>query len=109
MRVPSAIGDYLILDAVRESGGTALTVTDEEMTTATLLLGESEGLYTAPEGGATVAAAQRLRAAGWIGADEEVVLFLTGSGLKYAPPIAVPVAAPVLDPRDPGVGEHILP
>jgi threonine synthase len=107
MRVPSAIGDYLILDAVRQSGGTALAVTDEEMVEACLLLGQTEGIFAAPEGGATVAAARALRAAGWLGRDERVVLFNTGSGLKYPAPVAV--AAPVLDPHDAEVGSKILP
>jgi threonine synthase len=107
MRVPSAIGDYLILDAVRQSGGTALAITDEEMVEACLLLGQTEGIFAAPEGGATVAAARALRAAGWLGREERVVLFNTGSGLKYPAPVAV--AAPVLDPRDAEVGTKILP
>jgi threonine synthase len=81
--VPAAIGDALILAAVRESGGTAVTVEDEQMATGQLDLARSEGIFGAPEGGATVAAARRLVDEGAIGADEIVVLFNTGSGLKY--------------------------
>jgi len=109
MRVPAALGDYLILDAVRQSGGTALTVTDDEMVEGTLLLGRTEGLYAAPEGGATVAAALRLRHDGWIAPHERVVLFNTGSGLKYPAPTTLPINVPLLDPRDPDLSAKILP
>jgi threonine synthase len=81
--VPAAIGDALILAAVRESGGTAVTVEDEQMAAGQLDLARSEGIFGAPEGGATVAAARRLVDEAAIGADETVVLFNTGSGLKY--------------------------
>jgi threonine synthase len=81
--VPSPIGDSLILKALAESGGTALTVTDQEMVTAQLDMARSEGIFACPEGGAVVAAARTLAARGWIGEDERVVLFNTGTGLKY--------------------------
>jgi threonine synthase len=84
LRVPAAIGDFLMLQALRESGGTAVDVPDNEMVENARLLGSSEGLFAAPEGGATVAAFQRLRAGGWIAEGEKVVLFVTGSGHKYA-------------------------
>jgi threonine synthase len=87
IRVPSAIGDYLILRAVRESGGTALAVTDEEIVTAQRTLGRLSGIYTAPEGAATFAAISHLVASGFLGGDERVVLFNTGTGLKYPPPV----------------------
>jgi threonine synthase len=83
LRVPSAVGDTLILQAVRESGGTALAVTDEEMAAGQLELARGEGIFPAPEGGATVVAAHKLVEQGVIAADERVVLFNTGSGLKY--------------------------
>ncbi len=83
LRVPAAIGDHLILDAVRQSRGTALAVSDEAMAAGQLRLARREGIFGAPEGGATVAAAEELVARGWIGRDERVVLFNTGSGLKY--------------------------
>jgi threonine synthase len=84
LRVPAAIGDFLILRALRASGGTALAVSDAEMIAAANLIGATTGIFPAPEGGACLAAQRRLLAAGWIGADEKVVLFNTGSGLKYA-------------------------
>lgn len=85
LRVPAAVGDRLILEALRESHGNALTVTDEEMIEGSGLLGRMEGIVSAPEGGATVAAARRLRAQGWIEEDEAVVLFNTGTALSYMP------------------------
>lgn len=84
LRVPVAVGDFLILRAVRASGGTVVTVPDEEMLAHTELLGATTGIFAAPEGGACLAAQARLLAAGWIRPDETVVLFNTGSGLKYA-------------------------
>jgi threonine synthase len=92
LRVPSPYGDTLILQALRESGGTAVAVPDEEMARAQLELARGEGIFAAPEGGATLVAARRLAASGWIGAGERVVLFNTGSGLKYpdVPGLVVP-------------------
>ncbi len=84
LRVPAAVGDFLILRALRESGGTAVAVPDEELIPAANLIGRTQGLFVCPEGAATLAAFQRLRAQGWIADDETVVLFNTGSGLKYA-------------------------
>ena len=83
LRVPAAIGDYLILDAVRASGGTCLTVTDEELLDGVRLAARTDGLFLAPEAGAAIAAARKLREAGFFGEDDEVVLFATGSGLKH--------------------------
>jgi threonine synthase len=84
LRVPSAVGDFLILRALRESGGTAVAVSDEEMMEAVRLMGKTQGLFACPEGGATLAAFQHLRRQGWIEEDASVVLFNTGSGLKYS-------------------------
>jgi threonine synthase len=84
LRVPAAVGDFLILRALRESGGRGIMVTDEEMLEGVKLLGGTEGIFTCPEGGAVVAACRRLLDEGWIRQDEQVVLFNTGSGLKYA-------------------------
>lgn len=84
LRVPVAIGDFLILRAIRESGGIALTVTDEEMLRYTRVMGRHTGIFPAPEGAACLAAQVHLLEQGWIGPDETVVLFNTGSGLKYA-------------------------
>jgi threonine synthase len=83
LRVPRAIGDFLILRAVRESGGTALAVTDRAMVDGMLAVGKCEGVSAAPEGGAAFVAISRLVADGTIEADESVVLFNTGGALKY--------------------------
>ncbi len=83
LRVPGAIGDFLILDAIRASGGTALAIPDEEIRAEMSALGRAEGIFTAPEAAATVAALRRMTAAGQIQPEERVVLFLTGNGLKY--------------------------
>ena len=83
LRVPAAIGDYLVLEAVRESGGTAITVTDDEMIAGVRKLAEMAGIYAAPEGGATLAALEKLLASGTVGRDECVLLLNTGAALKY--------------------------
>ena len=83
LRVPRAIGDFLILRAIRESRGTAVAVSDREMIDGMLELGETEGISAAPEGGAALAAVRRLIAAGTIQRSESVVLFNTGGALKY--------------------------
>lgn len=83
LRVPAAIGDYLVLRAVRESGGTALTVTDDEMVAAVKEMAQFTGIFAAPEGGATLAGLKRLLAQGLVGKDERIVLLNTGSALKY--------------------------
>jgi threonine synthase len=83
LRVPRAIGDFLILRAVRESGGTALAVSDESMVDAMLAIGKHEGVSAAPEGGAALVAIERLVADGSIKPHESVVLFNTGGALKY--------------------------
>src|SRR5262245_42789221 len=84
LRVPAAIGDFLILRALRASGGTALAVSDAEMIEAADLMGAATGIFAAPEGGACLAAQRRLLQRGGIAPEETVVLFNTGSGLKYA-------------------------
>jgi len=89
IRVPSAIGDYLILRAIRESGGTAVAVSDEEITHAQRTLGRLTGIYAAPEGAATYAALPHLLRSGFLSGDERIVLFNTGTGLKYDPPVAL--------------------
>ena len=83
LRVPRAVGDFLILRAVRESGGTALTVSDREMVDGMRALGGQEGISAAPEGGATLAALRKLLADDVIQPSESVVLFNTGGALKY--------------------------
>ena len=83
IRVPGAIGDYLILRALRESGGGATTVSDQEMLDDMKLVASLEGLFICPEGAATVAGARKLLAEGALSPDETTLLLNTGSGLKY--------------------------
>ena len=83
LRVPRAIGDFLILRAVRESGGTALAVTDRSMVKGMLAIGKHAGVSAAPEGGAAFVAIQRLVETGAIKPRDSVVLFNTGGALKY--------------------------
>ncbi len=83
LRVPGAVGDFLILRGIRESGGGAVAVPDTEMQEWVDRMGAATGIFAAPEGGATAAAVPRLMEMGLIGAGDEVVLFNTGSGLKY--------------------------
>jgi threonine synthase len=84
LRVPVAVGDFLILRALRESGGAAIAVADEEMLAYARIMGKLTGVFPAPEGAACLAAQVRLLEQGWIKPEETVVLFNTGSGLKYA-------------------------
>lgn len=88
IRVPGAVGDFLILDAVRESGGFAIAVDDEAIRSARYDCGTREGLLLCPEGAATLAAYKTALANGMIEASDEAVLFNCGSGLKYPMPDA---------------------
>lgn len=83
IRVPAAIGDFLMLQAVRESHGTAIAVSDAQLLAGQRAIAESEGILSCPEGGATLAALEKLLATGWIERDRKVVLFNTGTGMKY--------------------------
>ncbi len=83
LRVPSAVGDFLMLRAIRESGGTALAVSDDEIIRDTFEIGVKEGIFSAPEGGAVLSALRRLLDSGDVKPSEKVVLFITGSGYKY--------------------------
>jgi threonine synthase len=83
LRVPRAIGDFLILRAVRESGGAAIAVSDEQMIDDMLAIGRETGISAAPEGGAALSAIRRLVADGRMQPDDTVVLFNTGGALKY--------------------------
>jgi len=83
LRVPKAIGDFLILDALRASGGTAIAVSDEELIAATREIGATEGVFCAPEGAACLPALKKLLESGEIHKHECVVMFNTGSGVKY--------------------------
>ena len=86
LRVPSAIGDYLVLKAVRESGGTVVAVSDADMQAGQVEMARETGIYTCPEGGATWAALKTLRHLGYLSGKEDVVLFSTGIGTKYEAP-----------------------
>ena len=83
LRVPKAIGDFLIIDALRASGGTAVAVTDEELIEATKEIGAGEGIFCAPEGAACLPALRKLMIDGTVKSNDRVVLFNTGSGVKY--------------------------
>ncbi|MCA8997361.1 MAG: threonine synthase [Planctomycetaceae bacterium] len=83
LRVPIAVGDFLMLRAIRESHGTAISISDTELLDGVRELAQIQGIYACPEGGAVWKAAEKLRQDGWIKPDEAVVLFNTGTGLKY--------------------------
>ncbi len=83
IRVPVAVADYLMLQAVRQSGGTCLAVTDEAMQEATLEIASNEGIFPAPEGAATLAVLRRMLEQNLVSPEERVVLFNTGAGQKY--------------------------
>lgn len=83
LRVPKAIGDFLILDAIRASGGTAVSVTDEQLVAAVSEIGAAEGIFAAPEGAACLPALRKLIAADAVSEGESVVIFNTGAGVKY--------------------------
>jgi threonine synthase len=97
LRVPKAYGDYIILDILKKSGGTAVAVTDAEILDALRAWAQREGIFAAPEGAASLAAYRKLRASGFLKPGDGTVLFNTGSGLKYIDVIAAamePAAAP---------------
>jgi threonine synthase len=98
IRIPKALGDFIVLRAVRESAGACVAVSDTEIMAALSLLAEDEGILVCPEGAATYAAACKMLAAGSIRADERVLLLNTGTGLKY--PEVLSPELPVLDPSD---------
>jgi threonine synthase len=83
LRVPKAYGDYRILDIVKKSSGIAVAVTDSQIMDAFRHWARTQGIFAAPEGAASLVAYQKLRASGFFSADDKIVLFNTGSGLKY--------------------------
>ena len=83
LRVPKPYGDYLILDILNKSGGLALSVTDDEIMDALRHWARVEGIFAAPEGAAALAAYRKLRASEFFSEEDTVVLFNTGTGLKY--------------------------
>ncbi len=83
LRVPRAVGDFIMLDILRKSGGTAVAVSDEDLVADAIEIGSSEGIFAAPEGGACLSALKFLLETGEIKSDERIVIFNTGSGIKY--------------------------
>lgn len=83
LRVPKAYGDFIILDIIRQSGGTAVAVSDDAIMAGVKDLAANEGIFAAPEGGAAMAAYLDLLKTGFLKTSDEVVLFNTGSGYKY--------------------------
>jgi len=102
IRVPSAVGDFLILDSLRESGGTALSVSEDSISEMQTFAGRMGAGYASPESAAALAAVPELRNRGEIGPGEEVVVFDCGIGQKYPPPQDLP-EPPVVDPEDPDI------
>ena len=97
--VPKALGDFLVLDAVRGTGGTAIAVDDEDLLADQRETARLEGSLICPEGAACVTAVRQLRESGWLAASDEVVVLNTGTGLKY--PGLITMDVPVLAPGDP--------
>jgi threonine synthase len=95
LTVPKPLGDFLVLDALYETGGTAIAVADDLILRDVELTARLEGLFMCPEGAATVTAARLLREQSWIRPDDEVVLLNTGTGLLYPETVraAVPTVA----------------
>lgn len=83
LRVPKPLGDFLLLRIIRESSGTAVAIPDAEMIDAGIRLASEEGIFASPEGAACVAAAERLLRGGFLKRDDRIVIYNTGSGLKY--------------------------
>jgi threonine synthase len=99
LRVPKALGDFLVLQAIEETGGNAVAVPDTATLASMNRLAATEGLWICPEGGACVAALQTLRSSGWVHPDETVVILNTGLGLKY-PDSVEPKPRATLKPSD---------
>ncbi|SHH32094.1 threonine synthase [Jatrophihabitans endophyticus] len=104
--VPKALGDFLVLDAVRETGGTAIAVSDDDLLAEVQAVARTEGAFVCPEGAACFTAARQLRESGWLGEGEQVLVLNTGAGIKY--PETVPVDVPTLakDGAIPAGGER---
>jgi threonine synthase len=83
LRVPKPLGDFLVLHAVRASGGTAIAVPDTDLIDAGIQLASEEGVFISPEGAACIVAAQKLLSDGFLKRDDQIVIYNTGSGLKY--------------------------
>jgi threonine synthase len=83
LRVPAAVGDFIMIDILHKSHGTAITVSDAELMQGVSELAQHQGMHCAPEGGAVWRAARQLKDSGWIRPDETVMLFNTGAAVKY--------------------------
>jgi threonine synthase len=101
INVPKALGDFLILEAVRATGGTAVAVTDASLLAEVGRLAATEGTFICPEGAACMAAARQLRESGWLAESDEVVVLNTGAGLKYPETVCVDVPVLARDGRVP--------
>jgi threonine synthase len=97
LRVPKALGDFLVLRAARKSNGSCIAVSDDEIMDSVSQMAKTEGLFPCPEGAATLAALKRMISRGDVEKDESIVLFNTGSGLKYTD--LFDFEAPIIDPR----------
>ena len=91
IHVPKALGDFLVLEAIAATGGTAVAVDDDALLADVGLAGRLEGMFLCPEGAATVTAVRRLREEGWLAADDEVVVLNTGAGVIYPETVSVDV------------------
>jgi threonine synthase len=114
LRVPKAYGDFIILDVIRQSGGTAVAVSDDDIMAAVKKLATQEGIFAAPEGGAALAAYEALLQQGFLKDSDEVVLFNTGSGYKYLDTFAnywhvPPFASEISLPKSRNIGGIIGP
>lgn len=99
--VPKALGDFLVLQAIRETNGTAIAVSDADLLVEQRRVAALEGFFICPEGGACLAAAKQLRASGWLAAEEQVVVLNTGTGLKYPETVEVDVPTLAIDQHIP--------
>jgi threonine synthase len=104
--VPKALGDFLVLDAVRSTGGTAISVSDDELLAEQHRMATEEGLFICPEGAACLAAAAQLRESGWLHGDEKAVILNTGMGLKYPDTVTVDVPTLSIDSEIPSAPVH---
>jgi threonine synthase len=104
--VPKALGDFLVLDAVRSTGGTAIAVTDDQLLAEQKTMAGEEGLFICPEGATCLAAARQLRESNWLSGDDEVVVLNTGAGLKYPETVDVDVPTLAVDGAIPAGPEH---
>jgi threonine synthase len=91
--VPKPLGDFLVLDAVYATGGTAVAISDEDILAAERETAQLEGTFTCPEGAACFAAALQLARDGWLSSGDSVVVLNTGTGLKYPDTVVTPVTA----------------